>query len=199
MKRVVFITSVCVLLAAALYFFPTLEEAELYDSTLRLHVLAASDSPEDQELKLIVRDAVVAFAAKATDGCGSKEEAEAVITRKTDEIAKISEETLRLHGCSAKVTVELGKEYYPTRTYENLRLPAGEYTSLRVMIGEAEGQNWWCVLFPPLCTDTATRPVEDSLAVGFTEGQIRILTDAEHPRYVLKFRILEILGGLFRK
>ena len=199
MKRALLIISVCVLLAAALYFFPTVEEAELYDSTLRLHVLAASDSPRDQELKLIVRDAVLAYAASITEGCGSKEEAEAVMIRRTDEIARISEETLRLHGCTEKVTVSLGKEYYPTRAYENLRLPAGEYTSLRVMIGDAEGQNWWCVLFPPLCTDTATRPVEESLAVGFTEGQIRILTDAEHPRYVLKFRILEILGELFRK
>lgn len=198
MKNAILILSACALLIATLYFFPTREEAELYGAPLRLHVLAASDSPKDQELKLTVRDAVLSYTSEITANCQTKAEAEAVISRNTGEIVRISEETLRKQGCDHKVTVELGEEYYPTRNYENLRLPAGEYTSLRVNIGEAEGQNWWCVLFPPLCTNSATRPVEESLAVGFTEGQIRILTDAEHPRYVLKFRILEILGGLFR-
>ena len=95
------------------------------------------------------------------------------------------------------MTVELGQESYPTREYERLAFPAGEYLSLRVMIGEAEGQNWWCVLFPPLCLHTAVTPEEEMISVGFTPDQIKVLTDSDTPKYRLRFKLLELLGSLF--
>ena len=112
------------------------------------------------------------------------------------EIVKQAEKTLRDNGSDYHVSALIGKENYPTREYGDIRLPAGNYSSLRVMIGKAEGKNWWCVLFPPLCTGTA-KPDDTLVAAGFTPGEVRILTDSESPEYTLKFRILEIFGSLF--
>jgi len=185
------------LLTGLLLILPVGDEGEVYDKVIRLHVLAHSDSEEDQALKLKVRDALLDEAAAMTAGCEGREEAEAALAAKTDVLRQIAEETLRESGCERPVTVTIGQEVYPTRAYEGLRLPAGEYCSLRVMIGEAEGQNWWCVLFPPLCVGSASEAEEEMVSAGFTPGQIKILTDTENPRYVLKFKILEIIGSLF--
>jgi len=185
------------LLTGLLLILPTEEDTALYDKVIRLHVLANSDSEEDQTLKLKVRDAILNEAAAMTEGCGTREEAALALSDKTDTLRQIAEETLRKNGCEKPVAVTIGEEHYPTRAYEGLRLPAGDYCSLRVMIGEAEGQNWWCVLFPPLCVGSASETEEEMISVGFTPGQVKILTDGENPRYVLKFKILEILGSLF--
>jgi len=185
------------LLTSLLLILPLGDESEVYDKVIRLHVLANSDSEKDQALKLKVRDALLSEAAAATEDCRNREEAELALAAKTDTLRLIAEETLRENGCTKPVTVTIGQEVYPTRDYEGLRLPAGEYCSLRVMIGEAEGQNWWCVLFPPLCVGSASEAEEEMISAGFTPGQIKILTDSENPRYVLKFKILEILGSLF--
>ena len=90
----------------------------------------------------------------------------------------------------------LDREYYPTREYEGVSMPAGTYLSLRVMIGEAKGQNWWCVLYPPLCTSSA-KPESTLKQAGFTPAQIRVLTEGESPRYKLKFKFLEFFESLF--
>ncbi|MDD6800682.1 MAG: stage II sporulation protein R [Firmicutes bacterium] len=195
MKKI--LISVLIAIAALLLpFMPTKSDAEIYNKTIRLHVLAASDSERDQTLKLKVRDNILVYASSALEGCKTREEADERLSGMLGELKDISEKTLRENNCNYEVTVSLSDEHYPTREYESVRLPAGTYRSLRIRIGEAEGKNWWCVLFPPLCTKKAE--ARDSMVeVGFTENQIRILTDAENPRYVLKFRILEILGELF--
>ena len=173
------------------------EDRAVYDKVIRLHILANSDSEQDQALKLTVRDALLEKAAAMTASCQSREEAEQVLASQTETLRRIAEETLAADGCAQPVTVTIGQEVYPTRLYEGLRLPAGEYCSLRVMIGEAAGQNWWCVLFPPLCVGSAARVEEEMVSAGFTPGQIHVLTDTDNPRYVLRFKILEILGALF--
>ncbi len=189
--------SLLLLLTALIAVFPTKGEAEVYDKVIRLHVLANSDSEEDQALKLKVRDALLLKAASLTEGCTDRGEAEAALTEQTEVLRAEAERALRENGCDKAVSVVIGQEHYPTREYEGVRLPAGEYCSLRVMIGEAEGQNWWCVLFPPLCVGSASQTEEEMVSAGLTPGQVKILTDSESPRYVLKFKILEVLGSLF--
>ncbi len=184
-------------LAALLALLPVREDASLYGKLIRLHVLADSDSGEDQALKLKVRDALLPLTAALTENCSTREEAEAVLRRETDTLRRKAEETLRENGCAAPVTVTVSRERYPTRSYEGLRLPAGTYSSLRVMIGKAEGRNWWCVLFPPLCVKPAVSVGEELISAGLTPDQVRILTDSENPRFVLRFKLLEIFGSLF--
>lgn len=187
---------ITIILTLFIMVLPINGETEIYDKVVRLHVLANSDSEEDQELKLKVRDAVLAQVTEWTTGCASKAEAESVISERTGEIRILAEQTLRDNGCELPVAVTIGQEEYPTREYEGVRLPAGTYCSLRVMIGQSSGQNWWCVLFPPLCTSSAS-PKEELVSAGFTPGQVRILTDSESPEYVLKFKLLEIIKSLF--
>ena len=173
------------------------EEMEIYDKTLRLHILANSDGEADQALKLKVRDAVLKTLSKEINECESKEEAEALIRSRSNEIERTAEAVVRSEGYRYGVTLTVTEERYPKRSYGDITLPAGEYTSVRIMLGEAEGQNWWCVLFPQVCTDTAT-PADEKLAqVGFTATQIRLLTKAEKPEYKLRFKIVELISELF--
>lgn len=171
-------------------FLPVRDEGEIYDNTLRLHVLANSDSTEDQTLKLLVRDALVKETSVLAQECENVSEAKKVYTDNLDYLQKVAEDVLRNEGKNDKVTVELSNEYYPERQYGNIRLPSGKYNSLKVNIGESEGQNWWCVLFPPLCVEAAEAE-EELVATGFTPNQIKVLTDSETPKYVIRFRILE--------
>lgn len=185
-----------IIITAAVMVLPIRGESEIYDKVIRLHVLANSDSQEDQELKLTVRDAILSDVAALTEGCSTREQAEEKIRSSLDSIREKAEDTLQSHGCDYPVTVTLSKENYPTREYEDMRFPAGEYSSLRIMIGEAKGQNWWCVLFPPLCVGAASAK-DELVSAGFTPGQVRLLTDNDSPTYVLRFRVLEWLEGLF--
>ena len=173
------------------------DASAIYDNTIRLHVLAASDSEEDQALKLMVRDALLDEVASFTVNAKDKAEGQAMLTEHLHELEAIAEETLSKEGCMDSVEVTLTTEYYPTREYEGLRLPAGEYTSLQVKIGVAEGKNWWCVLFPPVCTSSSK--AEEAMAeTGFTKNQIRLLTEEENPQYTVRFRIVEEFAKLRR-
>ena len=176
---------------------PLWGDSGIYGGLIRLHVIAESDSEHDQALKLTVRDAVLETVGAIVEGCSTKDEAEEVIFASLDVIRAAAEKTLRENGSGAEVTVEFSPEYYPTREYESFRLPAGKYTSLRVKLGSAEGRNWWCVLFPPLCLNSSVKAEEQLVQAGFTPNQIRILTESENPRYVLRFKLLEIFGRLF--
>ncbi|MBR2956644.1 MAG: stage II sporulation protein R, partial [Clostridia bacterium] len=118
---------------------------------LRLHVVADSDSETDQKLKLLVRDEVLKKGGELFDGTLTADEAQRVITPKTDELKAAAENVLRQNGCGNSVEITVGEEYFATRCYEHFTMPAGVYTAVRVNIGSAEGQNWWCVMFPPLC------------------------------------------------
>ncbi len=185
-----------VIITAVIYILPINGEGALYGKVIRLHVIAASDSEEDQNLKLTVRDAILDSVTAYTEECNDKAQAEDVILSHIDDIKSQAEQALRENGSSLSVSVVLGEESYPTREYDGVRLPAGEYTSLRVMLGEAEGKNWWCVLFPPLCKDYAS-PKDELVSAGFTPDEIKIITDSDSPKYVLKFRILEFFESLF--
>ena len=181
--------------------FPIHGEAEIYDSVVRLHVLANSDSEEDQALKIEVRDAVLAITAPLLQGCTDREEAVARLEESMSRIQAAAEDVLSKAGKQDAVHLELGLEEYPQKNYQSFCFPAGEYLSLRVCIGEAAGQNWWCCLFPPLCLGSATVSkweAEDAcISVGLTPTQYKIITETEEPVYKVRFKLLELLQSWF--
>ena len=195
MKKALICVCTFVFIAAVLLPLLPLEgEAEVYDSAIRLHVLANSDDKEDQALKLKVRDSVLELVSKEIAECSTRYDAQCKVEDIRDDITIKAQNTVYEEGYDYPIHVTLDNEYYPTREYDGVKMPAGTYLSLRVLIGEAEGQNWWCVLYPPLCTSTA-KPETTLKEAGFTPSQIRILTEGESPKYKLKFRILEIFEG----
>jgi stage II sporulation protein R len=181
-----------VLLAAT--FLPVHGEAQIYDAVLRLHVIANSDSERDQQLKLAVRDAVLDVTTEHLRGCADRDEAAARLALLRAELEAVAKATLRAQGCELPVAVALGEEDYPTRSYESFCFPSGEYLSLRVMIGEAEGENFWCVLFPPLCTRAAEvsrgQAEQEFVSVGLSRDQYAIITETEQTQYRVRFRLL---------
>lgn len=196
MKKLL-IPLICVLILCFICAIPVKNDLQIYDKVIRLHVLANSDSDEDQALKLTVRDGILESIAELTENCKSKSEAEAVLRENSVVISENAEKIVRENGYDYPVSVVIGQEKYPEREYEGIRFPSGEYCSLRINIGEAEGKNWWCVLFPPLCVGSAVEVKEEMISVGFTPDQVQVLTDSQTPKYRLRFKILDLIGSLF--
>ena len=170
------------------------QQAALADKVVRLHVLANSDSGEDQALKLQVRDAVLFAADGLIAPGGSLEEAEAAIVEALPALAAAGAQVVGQEGYSYPVTASLEHNvWFPTKTYTDFALPAGEYTALRVVIGEGGGQNWWCVVFPPLCLGSVTETAaETALEGGLDSGEVALIT-GESEGYVVKFKAMELL------
>lgn len=183
---------ICLLLATLLLAaLPVRGEEEIYSDVIRLHIIAASDTEEDQALKLAVRDAVLGVYGSALTSYPDRDSAAEAARELLPGIRSLAEQTLREAGCDKPVSVTLTEEEYPTRDYETFSLPAGRYLSLRVLIGEAEGHNWWCVLYPPLCLDTAT---EGEL---LSDAEWGLLTENGGGHYQVRFKLLEWLKMLF--
>ena len=189
-KSVLILLSALLLLIALLSILPIHSESLIYDEVLRLHVIANSDSDADQELKLLVRDAILEETQKILKNVKSREEAEKIISEHSALLENIALETVRKNRSDYSVTLELGREKYPTKNYESCAFPSGEYLSLRIKIGEASGQNWWCVLFPPLCLSAATDK-DAFTSVGITDSQYQIITETDNPKYKIRFKLLE--------
>lgn len=169
---------------------------ELSGQVLRLHVIANSDSPEDQALKLEVRDAVLAALSGLNEQAADVSEMERLVKGQLRELEQAGEEALRREGCGLPVSAEVTNCYFPTKVYDGFALPAGEYTALRLVVGAGEGQNWWCVAFPPLCAGAGAKSVEEAVKAGyFTTEQGELLT-ADGGEYLIRFRSLELLGEL---
>ena len=164
------------------------EQTALAEKVIRLHVLANSDSEEDQALKLQVRDRVLAGArpllAEATDAG----EAESLLSDQCSYLTALARQEILRQGYDYPVAVTLEDVWFPTRTYDAAALPAGTYRALRVVIGSGEGQNWWCVVFPSLCLPAVS---ETSLqAAGLSEGDVALITE-DAPSYVFRFKTVE--------
>ena len=185
---------VIVLLAAGVDAIRTQES--LSEKVVRLHVLANSDAEDDQALKLEVRDAILSHAEPLLDSVSDRNEAEAVLRGQLLELEKTAAEVIRSAGYSYPVTVELAKTDFPTREYPSFSLPAGEYLALRVLIGEAEGRNWWCVVFPPLCSTVAVDFPDILENASFSEEEIAFITE-EKTEYQIKFKIIEWFTAYF--
>ena len=163
---------------------------ELADKVVRLHVLANSDSGEDQALKLQVRDVVLERATAILEQSADRREAESCLRGQLLELERIAAEEIAAEGYDYPVTVNLENTDFPTKEYDGFTLPAGEYLALRVIIGEGQGRNWWCVVFPPLCTAASADVPASALAAGFSEEEVRLITE-ESQGYVLKFKAVE--------
>jgi stage II sporulation protein R len=176
------LTAVCITVLCG--FVMGESQQELSGQLVRLHVVANSDSDEDQAVKLQVRDAVLELMEPELQSAGGEDEAEAIISERLDDICRIAEDV-----SGEGVSVTLCQENFPTRDYGTFSLPAGDYTTLCIEIGEAAGHNWWCVVFPPLCMGTG-----DAAAIGLNGDDAALITGAKG--YVVKFKLMELLGRL---
>ena len=173
-------------------------QQEISDKVVRLHVVANSDSEEDQALKLRVRDAILARTTALLEASDDRSEAEGLIRGQLLELEDIAVREITAAGYDYSVEARLAELDFPTREYESFTLPAGNYLALQVVIGEGEGKNWWGVVFPPLCTAAAAEVPASALAAGFSEEEVRLITE-EDRGYVLKFKTLEWLEMLKEK
>lgn len=165
------------------------------DKMLRMHVIANSDSEADQALKIKVRDAVLAEGKEIFDGSITADQAEEKILPHIELLKNTALDVIKDEGYNYDVQITVQKEYFATRTYENsVTLPAGYYTAVKVIIGEGAGQNWWCVMFPPMCLPAADAECEISDVL--TEDETDIVKNAD--KYEFKFKIVEILQKLLK-
>ena len=165
---------------------------DIRQSVLRLHVIAASDTDADQALKLKVRDAVLTAGADIFDGSVNVNNAVEKLTPRLHELESAAEKTVRENGCDFDVDLTLSREFFNTRTYEDITLPAGKYLAVRVVIDEGQGQNWWCVMFPSLCLSAAR--VHTDIDDVLDEKGVRIVE--KNPRYEPRFKIIELIEKL---
>lgn len=170
--------------------------ADLADSVFRLHVIANSDSEEDQNLKYIVRDNVLAYMNEICKGASSKEEAISIAKEHQDEFRQIALDTIAENGFDYDVHVEIGNFSFPTKTYGDISLPSGYYDALRIKIGEAKGQNWWCVMFPPLCfVDVSSGIVPDEskevMKSDLSDEEFSLISNEDSSEISFKFKIIE--------
>lgn len=171
---------------------------DLSDNFFRLHILANSDSNEDQELKLKVRDKIIEYMETLSYSGLTKNEAISLTTSNLQEFKKIAEKTISDEGYNYSVNLEIGNFYFPTKEYGNISLPAGYYDALKIEIGEAKGKNWWCSLFPPLCFVDISAGVideesEEYLKENLSEDEFAIITDSSED-IKFKFKIIELLN-----
>ena len=162
------------------------------NSVFRLHIIANSDSSSDQELKLKVRDGMLTLAEELFKDATNSFEAQEIAEQNIEILQQNAIKTLRENGYESEVTVSVGKAWFGTREYENFTLPAGEYDALRIVIGEGEGKNWWCVMFPAVCLPAAKGDIEDALDSGETE----IVKGGK--KYKAAFKIVEIYESVKR-
>lgn len=183
-------------IASSMINFST-ECKDIRSKLLRMHVVANSDSNDDQELKLKVRDAILEAGREYFDGSIAVEDAEKILIPKIEELTAVAENVISENGYDYDVKINIGKANFPTRVYEenNITLPAGEYEAVNVIIGEGKGHNWWCVMFPPMCLPAAQNDIK--LDDVLDENEIKIVkSDA---KYDARFKIIEIIEKINEK
>lgn len=170
---------------------------DIADSVFRLHVIANSDSDEDQNLKYIVRDKVIEYMSSISQNASSKEEVIKIAKANLNKIQAIAAQTIRENGYTYSVNVEVGNFSFPSKRYGDITLPPGYYDALRIKIGKAEGQNWWCVMFPPLCfVDVTSGVVPDEskeiMKENLSKEEFDLISKNSNEVKV-KFKIVEVL------
>lgn len=163
----------------------------LAQKMIRLHVIANSDSEADQALKLEVRDKVLDFTTTVLQRSADMEDAQVRLREELTRIETIAQREIAAQGYDYPVTAQLASAEFPLKEYDGFSLPAGEYMALRLVIGEGEGRNWWCVVYPPLCTAAAADMPQTAIQAGLTDDDVSLIT-GEDTGYVLKFRSVEL-------
>jgi stage II sporulation protein R len=179
-------------------------QSDVAGKLIRFHVIANSDDKVDQKLKLKVRDSVLKYITPKLSNCKNIEESRKIINNENKNIKKIAETVIKKNGFKYSVVAKLSEENFPVKTYGNITLPQGKYEAYRIIIGTGTGQNWWCVMFPPLCFVDITK---GNVSYQKTEKEMKtVLSDDEYNlvdntvesnKIVVKFKLVEILGKLF--
>ena len=173
---------------------------DIANSVFRLHVIANSDTPQDQDLKYKVRDNLLKYMNEICANCVTKQEAIDLVNKNKNKFGQIAEDTIKEEGYSYNVNIKIGNFQFPTKNYADISLPAGYYDALRVEIGEAKGQNWWCVMFPPLCFVDITSGVvpeesKEQMENNLSEEEFALVSDKSDLQIQFKFKLLEFLGN----
>lgn len=185
-----------IILALVLLIRPIVQDkVSLQDNILRLHVVANSDSQEDQRQKLSVRDSIISYLQPKLEGLTDKDQVMALIKEELPKLKQIAQNTLNELGSKLSVVVRLCREEFNTRYYETFSLPAGVYDALRVEIGNAEGKNWWCVVFPSLCLPAAGQNVVQTAATVGIDAELGNTLTGEQG-YEIRFFLLDWLGKI---
>ena len=196
---VLILFSFFIFISAASYVNAVSED--IAQSVFRLHVIANSDSKEDQDLKYKVRDKVLEYMNEISMDCSSKEEVILLAEEHKEEFKKVAENAIKQNGYDYEVNIKIGNFDFPTKTYGDISLPAGEYDALRIEIGEAKGQNWWCVMFPPLCfVDVTSGVVPDEskeiMKENLNDEEYNLISDKESSDIQFKFSLIEFFKGI---
>lgn len=196
MKKMIKCVFVCALLTGLVWCGTVIADRErLNEELIRLHVVANSDTSEDQELKLLVRDAVITSLRQALADVQDTQQAKEYLKENLPKLQELANKTLDAAGSTQRAVVTLCREGFPTRKYDTFSLPAGVYEALRITIGEGEGKNWWCVVFPSLCLPRTSQGFTDTAAgAGFPDALSGALS-GEEP-YQIRFYLLDKLGEL---
>lgn len=179
--------------------YVTAVSSDISSSVFRLHVIANSDSYEDQSLKYIVRDNILEYMNTLLDpNISSKEETMKIISDNLEEFKNVAQNTVYENGYNYEVNVEIGNFIFPTKNYGDISLPSGYYDALKVSIGNAEGQNWWCVMFPPLCFIDVTSGIVPEESKSTLENTLSAeeydLISKKSTGFEIKFKFLELFG-----
>lgn len=180
------------------YSYATNISEGLSENIFRLHILANSDSEDDQNLKLKVRDAVLEYMKTLTDDMSDKQAVIELSKKHLQDFKEIAEDVIRKNGYDYSVNIQIGNFYFPTKYYGNISLPAGNYDALKIEIGEANGQNWWCSLFPPLCFVSVSSGVvdeegEEYLKENLSDEEFEIISSSSS-EIEFKFKIVELMN-----
>lgn len=172
---------------------------DIANNVFRLHVLANSDSEEDQNLKYKVRNNLLSYMNEICKNCETKQEAISLVEENKGNFKQIALDTIRSEGFSYDVNINIGNFEFPTKDYGDISLPAGFYDALRVEIGGAKGQNWWCVMFPPLCFVDVTSGVvpeesKELLENNLSEEEFALVSDSSDSEIQFKFKLLEFFN-----
>lgn len=205
----IFILTILVFIYIALLSFNYSKavSSNLSDSVFRLHIIANSDSSADQELKLKVRDNIINYMNTLTSSSSDKKDVISMVNNHLDSFKEIALNTIKENGYNYDVNIEIGNFNFPTKTYGDISFPAGNYDALRIEIGDAIGQNWWCVLFPPLCfVNSSTGVVPDdsknTLKENINSESYEIISEGNKSKNTsdikIKFKIIEFFNN-FRK
>lgn len=205
MKKIFYLISLIVLflmfLLVSLKTYANDVSKDLSNNFFRLHILANSDSEEDQSLKLKIRDNIIQYMNTLSYSGLTKKEAIDLTSSHLAAFKEIAEKTVASEGYNYTVSLEIGNFYFPTKEYGNISLPAGYYDALKIEIGEAKGKNWWCSLFPPLCfVDISAGIIDEEsetyLKENLSKDEFAIITDSSKD-VKFKFKIIELLNTSF--
>ena len=202
-KKPIFITITAFVffLIFSAYSYASSISSDLSKSVFRLHVIANSDSAEDQNLKYLVRDALIDYMNSVSKNSNSKDEAISIAYQHKSDFYKIAKKVINDNGYDYNVNISIGNFAFPTKNYGDISLPAGYYDALKVEIGNASGQNWWCVMFPPLCfVDISTGIVpEDSketIKDSLHTEEYNLINSAQTADVKFKFKLLEFFQNI---